>query len=79
MCVVFLLLIVKREFDIVDLNFQPQDHQKHIDGVTLKNDEWLNEVFAIRNIWDDHFRALPEEDKAIEYAILDNMISTYEG
>lgn len=69
----------QEKFDIVDLNFQPEDYSKHIEGVTLKNDEWLNEVFAIRNIWDDHFRDLPEEDKAIEYAILDNMISTYEG
>ena len=31
----------------------------------------------MRSIWDDHFRGLSEEDKAIEYAILDNMISTY--
>lgn len=65
------------DFDIVDLNYQPTDPDKHIEGALVPNQEWLNEVFAIRNIWDDHFRALPEEDKGIEYQILDNIISTY--
>ena len=64
-------------FDIIDLNYQSHDATKHIDGALHENQEWLNEVFAMRSIWDDHFRGLSEEDKAIEYAILDNMISTY--
>ena len=64
-------------FDIIDLNYQSHDHTKHVGGAVQENQEWLNEVFAMRNIWDDQFRSLSEEDKAIEYAILDNMISTY--
>tara|TARA_A200000159_G_C7290013_1_gene325316 strand:- start:120 stop:1019 length:900 start_codon:yes stop_codon:yes gene_type:complete len=67
------------DFDIVDLNYQVRDEAKHIEGARIENTDYLNEVFAIRNIWDDHFRALPEEDKGIEYQILDNIISTYKG
>lgn len=67
------------DFDIVDINYQDPDPDKYIQGATDTNNEWLNEVFVNRCIWDEKFRELEDEDRNIEYGLLDNMINTYSG
>lgn len=64
-------------FDIIDINYQNPDPAKYIGGAVEDNRQWLNEVFVGRSIWDNKFRELSEEDRAIEYSILNDMIRCY--
>ena len=63
-------------FDLVDLRYGAQPLQS---GVSEPNEYYLNDVFAIRNIWDDRFREEAPEDKNIQYAILNDSIHCYKG
>ena len=65
-----------QEFDIVDFRYGAQPLQT---GVPEPNEYYLNDVFAIRNIWDDRFRDEMEEDKNIQYSILNDSIHCYRG
>lgn len=67
----------KPGFGIVDLNYQDPDSDKFIQGAVAVNEEYLNEMFIIRNVWDDKFRSESSENRAIEYAKIDNTISAY--
>ncbi len=67
------------DFDIVDINYQDPDKAKYIDGAVENNNQWLNEVFVGRSIWDNKFRELPQGDRAIEYSVLNDMIRCYKG
>ena len=69
----------KEGFDIIDINYQDPDPSKYIGGAVEDNTQWLNEVFVDRVIWDDKFREENEDDRAIEYSILNDMIKSYRG
>jgi hypothetical protein len=66
-------------FDIIDINYQDPDKAKYIEGAVEENEEWLNQVFVNRSIWDNKFREMSEEDRAIEYSVLDGMIRCHKG
>lgn len=63
-------------FDIVDLRYGAAALQE---GTPEPNQYYLNDVFAIRNIWDDRFREELVADKNIQYRILDESIRCYRG
>lgn len=64
-------------FEFVDLFYQDPDSSKYIQGAVQNNEDYLNEVFVTRSIWDEVFRKQLPEDRAIEYAILDSTIKVY--
>jgi len=64
------------DFDIVDFYYSALPLQT---GVSEDNAYYLNEVFALRNVWDQRFRDENPEDKAIQYAILNDSIHCYKG
>lgn len=66
-------------FDILDMFYQNPDPAKYVESATQNNEEYLNEVFVTRTIWDDVFRSQSFEDRAIEYSILNNTIKCYKG
>lgn len=66
-------------FDIVDLNYQDPDPAKYIESATVENEDYLNELFVTRSIWDQSFRNHTQEDRNTEYAILNNTIKCYKG
>lgn len=66
-------------FDIIDINYQDPDPDKYIQGAVENNEDYLNEVFVIRNIWDEVFRNRSDSDRALEYTILDDTIRCYKG
>ena len=66
-------------FDMIDMNYQNPDLSKYIGGATENNEDYLNEVFVTRNIWDDAFRNQIADDRAIEYAVLNDTIKCYKG
>jgi hypothetical protein len=67
----------KPGFDIIDMNYQNTDPTKHIGGHQQDNTDYLNEVYSCRAIWDQRFRELTSEDKALEYAVLNDIVKCY--
>ena len=59
------------------MNYQNQDPTKHIGGHQQDNTDYLNEVYSCRAIWDQRFRELTSEDKALEYAVLNDIVKCY--
>lgn len=66
-------------FDIIDLNYQDPDPNKFVESAQVENKDYLNEIFVTRAIWDDAFRVRNEDDRGIEYKILDTTIKCYKG
>ena len=66
-------------FDIIDMNYQDPDPHKYYDSRAIKNEDYINELFVNRSIWDRHFRLAEPEDRNIEYQILNNTINCYPG
>lgn len=65
------------KFDVIDINYQDPDKNKFITGGIVPNSEWLHECFALRGVWDENFRSISPEDRALEYKMLDTMINSY--
>lgn len=64
------------DFDMIDLYYGRTPLQS---GHFESNDEILQEVFSLRNVWDDQFRNESTEDKAIQYSILDDSLRCYKN
>lgn len=64
-------------YDIIDLNYQDPDDKKFIQGGIIPNSTWLHECFALRGVWDETFKTISPEDRALEYKMLDTMINSY--
>lgn len=66
-------------FEIIDLNYQNNDASKYIGGARRNNEEYLQEVFVNRCIWDEQFVKRSSADRKIEYLTLDTIIRRYKG
>lgn len=66
-------------FEIIDLNYQNKDASKYIGGARQNNEEYLQEVFVNRCIWDEQFAKRSSDDRKIEYQTLDTIIRRYKG
>ena len=66
-------------FEIIDLNYQNGDASKYIGGARQNNEEYLQQVFVNRCIWDDQFAKRSSDDRKIEYQTLDTIIRRYKG
>ena len=68
--------VCEDNFDMIDLYYGRAPLQS---GHFEPNDEILQDVFSMRNVWDDRFRNESTEDKAIQYAILSDSIRCYKN
>ena len=68
--------VCEDNFDLVDLYYGRAPLQA---GHSEPNDAILQDVFSMRNVWDDNFRNESTEDKAIQYAILNDSIHCYQN
>ena len=63
------------DFDLIDLYYGGPLQA----GYWEPNDKYLQEIFALRNVWDMRFREESSEDKAIQYAIINDSLRCYKS